>query len=343
MNHLRTLIVGLAVMMAACAGPAPPAVSPVAVAPPAPTRVSSARVTPPAQALPVSLGDGLASLPSYRATFALTATGSFQGAQPFQARMMMVDEQNRALDAQRIVYTYSDTLHLDEYSEQVRLGDSSFLVLNRPDGARCLAQPIRQSGRWQLIPFAYSDLGDLSDARYVGDETLSLPAGPVRARHYIVERSLLGEFPAGHADVWIAAEGGYVARMRAEASGPGPFQSGQLDGRLAAVYELDQTGSPLSIGPPAACTRDAPIMARAAEVTIAGNMTTFRVEASASEAAEFYVREMRARKWELTNKPDLAQPVISLTFQRGQQTASVLLAPASQGGAIQVMIILTPG
>lgn len=291
------------------------------------------------------MGDGLASLESYRATFTLTATGSIQGAQepaPLDAHLTTIDEKSQTSDAQRTVYVYTDTQRLEhQYTEQVRLGNSSFLILNHPEGKSCIAQPIRQSAQWELIPFSYSDLGELSESRYTGEEALALSTGSVRARHYVFERSVLGDFPSGQADVWIAAAGGYVARMRAWASGSGLFRSQPFTGRLEAAYELEQINRSISIEPPAICTGDAPIMPGAAQITIASNMTIYQVEASVAQVVEFYTREMRARGWTFLGEPAAEQGLTTLTFQRDTQTASILFSPSTHRPIIQVMIVIT--
>lgn len=341
------MVAALAMALASCIESRQPALvqTPPVQVRPTPWQPSATRAATAGPAH-LTLGDKLASLSGYRATFTLTATGSISGTPgTLNAYLVMVDERSRTPDAQRIVYTYSDTLHLDDdqYTEQVRLGNSSFLVTSRTGSAQsCIAQPIRQAGQWELIPFSYSDLGALGDAHYVGDETLVLPTGSLRTRHYAIERSVVGNLPAGHADVWIAADGGYVVKMHAEASGRGPFEMyPQFEGRLVATYQVGQINQAISISPPAVCTGNLPILPGAGEMSIVGNAIAYKVESSVSAVVAFYTREMRARGWASVGEPTTDQGLTTIVFQQGGQTANVLLA-SSQGGFIQVMIIVSP-
>lgn len=337
----------MAVALAACAAPiAHSPASPSTPTVPAPVLPSPYPTTPIGLGH-VTLGDGLVALNSYKATFVLTATGSIrETTNEFKALMTMSDERTRPGDAQQVIYTYSDTVRLDNYrhTEQVRVGTSSFLVIGLPDGASsCIAQPIRETSRWELVPFAYSDLGDLSDARYVGDETFTFDSQTVRARHYVIERSVLGAFPNGHADLWIAIEGGYIIRLQATASGNGPFRAyTTFDGQLTATYAINHLNRPISIKPPVACTGDLPLMPDAAAITIAANMIAYETPAPIPTVIEFYRREMQARGWSITSEPTTNEGVTLCTFQRGAANASLMLAASTQSRMTQVVIVTTP-
>ncbi len=338
MKRVTACLIFILLLLAACtAGEESPRPTMVGAVPlvPSPTRMAKDQLGR------VTLGDGLAALDSYRATFVLTATRFVSSTHGMvNARLTTMDEHNRLFDARRIVSIYSDTLRY-QYTEQIRLGDSSFLVLGRPDHTQCIAQPVRQSGTWEMMPFAYSDLGDLSDAQYIGEETVAAPPGQVRARHYIVTRSLLGRFSSGRAEVWIATEGGYVVRWLAEASGTGPFQSDpQFQGQLIAHYQVSQINQPLSIVPPAACLSDLPILSDATEMSVTGNLITYKAPASMATAVAFYIREMRAQRWELIGEPVDTEGVTLMKFRRPPQTASLMLAPSAQDGLVQIVIVL---
>jgi len=293
----------------------------------------------------VTLGDGLASLNSYQATFVLTATGSVQNAQKpdveetLKALLIITDEKSHSFDAQRIAYTYSNTQHLENY-EQVRLGNSSFLVMSNPNQPpSCMAQPTQSTSRWEIIPFSYSDLGDLGDAKYVGDETISLSTGNLLARHYVVERSLLGDFSTGRADVWITTDSGYVLKMHAEASGKGDFQSKPFEGHLIASYQVNQINQSITIEPPQICTGDLPIMTNPQKMTITGNLIGYQATAPLSAVTEFYLREMDKLGWELANEPDTTPDASRLAFQKDDERISMLFTPNSAGDATYILII----
>jgi hypothetical protein len=292
----------------------------------------------------VTLGKKLERLSSFRSTFALTVTGQSLSAGPFAAAILVIEEQSRPQDAQRIVYTYTNSLHStpSQYSEQIRLGNSSFLATGRfGDDITCVGQPIRQPDQWQILPFSYSELGDLPDAHYVGDETLALPGGNLDTRHYVVERSVLGDFTRGHADVWLAAAGGYVAQMQAESSGRGAFQSVlDFEGQITAYYQISQIDQPLLVELPAVCTGDTPLMPGAREISVAPNLIAYQVQAPVLAVTGFYTREMTARQWTLISQPPMTQTVTMLAFTRGPQTANVLFSPAQQNGLIQILVVL---
>ncbi len=330
------LVAVLAVALTACQNqPAPstPALYPTVAYPYQPTN------SPTSGLGQVTLDDGLASLGSYRATFILTATGS-----AFTAHALMINEQVHANNTQHTTYIYSDTAQLKNYQniEQVRLGNSSFLSIHNSDGATsCMAHPLRDQGQADMTPFSYSDLGDLSDAKYVGEETLELPSGALPTRHYMVERSVLSGFSAGRAEVWVAARGGYVAKLQATANGRGPFQAyPDFDGQLVVHYQINHINQSISIQPPAACTGDTPLMAGAEQVTIAGNLIAYQAPTTLEVAVEFYTREMSARGWKTTQEPVTDQGITTLNFERDQTNATVLLMAASQRTIVQVMIIL---
>jgi hypothetical protein len=207
--------------------------------------------------------------------------------------------------------------------------------MSNPDQTlRCMAQPAQPTSRWGIIPFSYSDLGDLGDAQYIGDETLALPA-----RRYVIERSLLGDFPDGRAEVWIAANSGYVLKMRAEASGKGALQSKPFEGRLVASYHVSQINQPITIEPPKTCTGGLPIMPDPQKMTVTGNLIGYQVTAPLSAVAEFYLSEMGKLGWQIINEPDSSPEAPRLAFEKDDEQITMLFTPSRAGDAIYILII----
>ncbi|MBN1890885.1 MAG: hypothetical protein JW850_23015 [Thermoflexales bacterium] len=330
-------IISLVGLAAACANATPvPRPSP----PPSIAYSLALTRTTPSGLGQIKLEDGWERLGSFRATLSLTA--SSPTAQ--NATLTVIEEQSRAHNAQRIVHTYTDLQHPEasQFSEQVQLGSSSFLASGRPGAAgQCVAQPVQQPGQWALIALPYSDLGDWKEARYVGDEIVTTAQGmAIPARHYVIERSVLGDFPGGRAELWLAADGAYVIKLQAQASGQGEFRSNpNFEGELTLHYELDQLDQAISIEPPPACTQDIPLMAGVEETTIANNMVFYKVKSTAAAVSEFYRQSMPGRGWTPIDVPASNPDVTALAFQREGQVANVLLAPIGQGNVVQVLVL----
>ena len=190
--------------------------------------------------------------------------------------------------------------------------------------------------------FSPNSLGSLSNARYAGTEDVN----GVKAKHYKYDEksTTLAGFGKVSGETWVAVDGGFVVKDVMNWQGAaglfGSSSSAKGDGKW--TWELSNVNGAVDIKAPENCggaANSMPMMADASEKSSFGDMTTYKTASKMADVAAFYTKEMAATGWTADGEPEITEEIGMLAFKKDGQTAQVTLT--SDEGKTQVMINVT--
>lgn len=230
------------------------------------------------------------------------------------------------------------------------VGDASYAVI---PGMGCVAGGAGELGSMDEFTeiFATDEiLGEISDAEFVGEETVN----GIAVDHYTFDETDVedtsGDLQELEGHVYVAQDGGYVTRMVIEGVGTvDMFDQGvEEEGTLILEYNITDVGADFEIELPEGC-EDAgaqyPTFEGAADLTSFAGFTSYTVEADLDDVVAFYEEEMAALGYE---QPDSDQifsegsailsfsgeeldPVTVIINQEEEGTVSVTLTSEATG------------
>ena len=279
-----------------------------------------------------SLTGGLQDLDSYRSHFSMAFEGTTDGETQNWVYEMDV-ETVRDPFAQRI------RIHgeaVGEGLESVQVGDRRYVVLG--DG-QCISSSAEEGDAPDMEVFEPDDvIGGLEKARRVRpDEQVN----GVLCQHYVFDETNVawGAFTRAEGEMWVAVEGGYVAKYTLEADGKDPLTGGD-EGHLEWVYEVRDVNQSFTIETPAGCDveqSDLPTMPDAAELTTMGGMVMYTSASSFDDVVAFYQEQMPAGGWSDTGDSFVSSNTAMLGYTKEGRTVNITLT--AEDGDVSVLIM----
>jgi len=296
-----------------------------------------------------SLTGGLAALNSYKSKFTMTFSGKDDQGQPVSGTWTMEEDLTREPLAQRTAMSSTSQLEGEAGQfgsfEVITVGDMSYWITKEADGAEsCTSMSSGEATNPQEGVFTPDIMGEINDAKYLGTDTVN----GVRARHYAWEENSLPVwgFSGVKGDVWMAADGEYVVKYVAEASGKGMlFGSSQEEGTVHFEYGLTDVNGAFTIEPPAECevpATDIPIMADAEDKMTFGTTVSYSSPSALADVVAFYQEEMPKNGWQASGEPMSAEGFASLEFTKDGRTAGLMLTYDADAKKTNAFISVTP-
>jgi hypothetical protein len=228
--------------------------------------------------------------------------------------------------------------------EAWQIGDTTYMVTSDQNGqASCVSfSTADASQRLGKGLFSPKSLGSLSDARYVGNETVN----GISSKHFQYDDKAvaLSGLSKVSGDVWVAADGGYVVKDNMHWEGnAGLFGSSATGtGTGQWLWELSEVNQPIAITPPENCGGAAgtiPVMPDAKEKSSVGDMVIYKTESTPAQVVDFYKQQMAAAGWKLEGEQTVTEGFATLTFTLDSKKAQVSIT--SQEGQTNVIVNVT--
>jgi hypothetical protein len=228
--------------------------------------------------------------------------------------------------------------------EAWQVGNTMYMQTVEADGTKqCISMSSDdKSNQLSKGLFNPSMLGSVSDAQYVGTDTVN----GIKAKHYKYNEKSANLFGAAKVsgEIWVAVDGGFVVKETVNWSGAaGLFGAGSKskgDGKWS--WELSNVNQPITITPPENCggaAADIPVMKDATDKTSVGDTIMYKTASSVADVVEFYKQQMPAKGWSLEGEPEVTEESATMQFTQGDQTAQVMLSVDQ--GKTQVVINVT--
>ena len=296
-----------------------------------------------------SLTAGLAALNRYKSKFTMTFSGKDDQGRPASGTWTMEEDLTREPLAQRTAMSSTSQLEGEAGQfgsfEVITIGDMSYWITKEADGVEsCSSMSSGEATNPQEGVFAPDMMGEISDAKYLGTETVN----GVRAKHYAWQEDSLPVwgFSGVKGDVWMATDGEYVVKYVAEASGKGMiFGSSQEEGTVRFEYDLTEINGAFAIEAPAECevpATDIPIMADAQDKMTFGTTVSYSSPSPLADVLAFYQGEMPGYGWQASGEPVAAEGFASIEFTKDGRTAGLMLTYDADAQKTSIFISVTP-
>ncbi len=341
------LLAALACQPPGTAVPAGDATEPsVTAQPPAPTLASGEAATAAPLEADIAYGPGdfdlldpsigLASLTSYRASLNYAFEGTHNG-QPAQWSRTYVMLTSREPARRQLNFEATG----GEAGRHFWSEADGALFERRGEGP-CTAALIPAGGslaeRWELTRFISGVIG----ADEAGSETIN----GVATHHYTFDGRAFGSLDSAQSvgEMWVAAEGGYVARYRLATAGGADFFGEGIEGTLTWNYALTDVNQAFTVDVPADCPAglvDAPRLPDAADLSNMPGLLSYSTGSTPVEAAAYYEVELPAVGWQPSGNPVTAETLALHDFTRDAQRLSVIIT-GGNGSTTNVRLVLGP-
>jgi len=221
-----------------------------------------------------------------------------------------------------------------------QIGNTTYMQTTEQGKAQCFSfSSDDQKGQLTKGLFSPDMLGNVSDARYVGAETVN----NIKAKHYKYDEkaATLTVFGKVTGDIWVATDGGYVVKEDVKfTGGRGLFSATASKGDGKWLWELTDANQTITVKAPENCGgagADLPVMKDATEKASMGDTITYKSPSKLADVAAFYQKEMPAAGWRAEGEPQITDEFAQLEFSKGGQTASLMLSVESD----KTMVLIT--
>lgn len=292
--------------------------------------------------------EGLALLSSYKSRFAMTFSGTDAQGQEVHNTWAVEEDLIQDPRAQRTAMTSTESVGGEagqpSIFEMYTIGEGTYWVNQDADGGvSCTSMSSSEPAAPQQGMFTPDMLGGISDAKYVGTETIN----GVRSKHYAWQENTMPLFGFGSVkgDVWVAADGEYTVKYRAEATGKGSFLSTtDAEGTLTVEYDLTDINSSFAIEAPSECqgpATDIPVMANAQDKSTFGDTISYSSPTALADVVAFYQAEMPQDGWQATGEPSNMEGFAMLEFAKEGRTAQLMLTYDADAQKTSVLISIS--
>ena len=274
---------------------------------------------------------GLAGLSSYKATLILTFDGTESGqAQQLTKTYVMLAAKDPAVHQLTIEKTGADSVFMAEVNgaayEQRGENACTATVLGEADSL---------TGRFEPARFLSGVIG----AEEAGSETVN----DVAANHYTFDERAFGQLDIAQStgEMWIASDGGYIARYLLTTKGNADYFGEGIEGTLTWDYELTDINPLAAITLPDDCPAglvNAPLLPDSSNVLNMPGILTYDTSTNLADAVAFYQSEIPNLGWELTGEPAITETNALLDFIQGDQTMAILITTGDTGTTVHVVL-----
>jgi len=279
--------------------------------------------------------DGLGDLNSYRATLVLSFDGTRAGApEAWSTTYTMLATKDPA--------TRHLTIERSGDLPDVRtvvMAEAEEVVYERVGDDACSARVVEvgTSLGEQMEPAGF--LTRVYGATAVGSETI---AG-VAADHYTFDDQALGQqdIAPSTGEVWVAPDSALVVKyLLSTDGGPEYFGEGGA-GTVSWDYQLTDIDAPVESTVPEGCPAGvvtAPTLPDATNVSSLPGVLTYETASSVADASAFYVEQLAALGWVPAETPAVSESVVFQTYQRADQTLTVLVATGAAATTVSLLM-----
>ncbi len=172
----------------------------------------------------------------------------------------------------------------------------------------------------------------------------------IESEHYIFDETFFeaatdGDQLEGH--LYIDAATQHLVRLEMNGNGADfanlSGQEGSSDDTFSLIYDVVEVNQPFEVTIPDGCEGQAdgpdyPQLADATQVSVFGEIVTYKTASSIKDAVAFYQAEMEAAGWTyLEGESFIADATSSLIFTQAEQTVMVLIVPESDNTSVTIM------
>lgn len=222
-----------------------------------------------------------------------------------------------------------------------QIGNTTYMQTTDQGKAQCFSfSSDDQKSQLTKGLFSPDMLGNVSDAKYVGAETVN----NIKTKHYKYDdkAATLTVFGKVAGDIWVATDGGYVVKEDVKfTGGRGLFSAAAAKGDGKWLWELTDANQPVTVKAPENCGgagTDLPVMKDATEKTSMGDMITYKSPSKLADVVKFYQQQMPAAGWQVEGEPQITDEFAQLEFSKGGQKASLMLSVESDKTSVLITV-----
>ncbi len=282
---------------------------------------------------------GLADLSSYQAVLVQSFDGTRDGSAEQWSKtitMVSVDE-----PAARQVTTEITSPSIEELPPSLLLIETGGVTYQQSGGGACTGSVANESEVGLAEREPALSLPSVFGAEDAGSEAVN----NIPAEHYTFDSQALIDGNAAQftGEMWVAADGGYVAQYVLTATGGADFFGDGVEGSMTWNYTLMNANAPTEISLPEGCPAyaaiDAPVMPDAENVGYLPGLITYDLPSgSIKDVLTFYQNELPPLGWSPEEEPLVEGNIGSVAFLRNGQQLSVIVSESE--GVLEVQLIL---
>ncbi len=321
----------------------------------APTKPAAAPTQPPAAPKPTeaakpaagetvnvgALDQNLDTLKSYKLNWSMAWEGKDEKGAPQAGSMAWLQEYiNASKDQHLKMTTKTDEKPAGESVEWFQVGDAFYIYSSDKTATeRCFGMSSNDTKNKTSALNPNSILGALNNLKLVkrGDTV----NGIVADQYQIVDQVAgLGLSAAVAGSVWLARDGGYVAKYTSITKGAnlGIFSTAKGEGTLTVTYDVTEVNKINAIAVPADCAKPGtglPVPKNATDQASMGPMTTFKVTDPPKTIADFYKKELAALGYKMTSE-DAYGDIFSLAFSKDAAIVNIMITKESDATTVLI-------
>ena len=283
---------------------------------------------------------GLDKLKSYRMSWTSDWGGTDKDGKPQTGSWAWTEEFESEPPGLHFIWKGLDTASENSSTnmdmEMFQIGDTTYIVSSESDGkVSCMSMSTadQDDGLTKGI-FSPNSLGSVSDAKYLGTETVN----GIATKHYEYGDADTAELGLAKTagEIWVAQDGGFVVKdLMTWKGGGGLFgMDTKSEGQGQWTWELTEVNQPIGIKAPENCGGNAnslPIMEDASEKSTFGDMVTYKTTATMADVVAFYQEEMAAAGWEYSEDDSMIdEEIASLSFSKDGDTANLMVSTSEE-------------
>lgn len=307
--------------------------------------------------------EAIAKLDSYRSVTKYSAEGTKTDGALEKTNLDVTTEFSRADNARHFIMTILDAGSAEpgvtptpQSVEYYQVGDTMYTNMGRDEGWMQVSMEANPLNDPQLDfvtrPGAlFSGLENLKRLR--PDEKVN---GIDSRRYSFDEKALSTLFDTGDAtakgQIWIAKDGGFVTRyvldVEVKNGGTSIMAPDIKDGKLHMEFELKDVNKPITIELPKEAASGAnltgfadkpfPVPDGATTVAASANFAIYQTDLAPADVQKFYEEKLAAMGWTKMEGASMATAdMASLSFTKGDNQVTVLIAKDPQSGKTQIM------
>lgn len=175
-----------------------------------------------------------------------------------------------------------------------------------------------------------------------GGETLD----KIQTDHSRVEFTTLslGTIEREDSEIWIAQEGGYIARFSGQGEGEfGLTPDAFISGALRWDYSLRPLEKPITASLPSACQKqiealnNLPLPEGVDEIIRLGDYASFLYSSDPVDMYDLYLIVVQTKGWRVTRQIE-DDPIYRMTIRKDERELEITISPDGQGGSAVIII-----
>ena len=279
--------------------------------------------------------EGLADLPSYKATLIMSFDGTRDGNVQKWSKTYVMSSAKKPAALQLTIEKTGDLTDLDP----VFMTEANGATYERRGENACIATVIEEGNslRDRLEPAGF--LTFIIGAEEVGSETVN----DVIANHYTFDERAFGQSDLAQStgEMWVASEGGYIVKYLLTTHGNADYFGEGIEGTLTWDYQLTDVNQPVTFALPSDCPAgmvDAPLLPDTSNILNVPGVLSYDTSTNLTEAAAFYQEQIPSLGWTLIVEPAITETNALMKFTQGNQTMTVVITVESDITTVTILL-----